>query len=148
MAKTKSDLRDSFNQQLDNLMDNSRAVGEGFTGEQQRLNYLPNAKNEGGTWEGDPHDLVNLSEAFSREANGEDVATAVTDDGTITDLMVSAMQGDYLACAERAYRATTMTSVRRRMHAAGRKIGHGDVRGLFERGVRGYLAGLLKQGKN
>ena len=68
--------------------------------------------------------------------------------GVVGDLMTSSLQGDYLAMQERAFRARHLSGVRRRLHAAARRAGHGDDKGLFKRGVLGYVESVLKQSKD
>lgn len=142
-VESKADLRERFRKQIDALIQTSAEVGGALQGIGQYSNHQID-KNE---WEGNPTDLEGLSSAFSREENTNDVEEALADAenvGTYGDLAVSQLQGDYLACMERAIRSRNMNRVRRTMHAAARRLGHGNEAGVVRRGVQGYLETLLK----
>lgn len=145
-AQSKADVGDRFSRQLDALVETGKSTAKSLRGEDRRLH----TDVDKGDWDGDLTDLSGISSAFSREEHSEDVVEAiknVDEPGVIGDLIASAMQGDYLAMQERAFRSRHTSVVRRRLQAAARRAGHGDDRGLFKRGVLGYVESVLKQSK-
>jgi len=149
MAKTpqsKAELRDRFVGQLNKCAESSDAVAKAFLLQTQRQWHVIDK----GDWDGDLFNLSGLSKAFSREENEEDVANAISDSsspGTSGDLIVSVLQGDYLACQERAFRLRHQTPVRSAIHSAARRMGHGHDKGVFKRGIKGVIENILKQSK-
>lgn len=96
------------------------------------------------------YDPNGLSETFSRKEVAKDVYAATADGespGVVGDLIAVALQGDYLACQERAYRMRTLAWQRAVYHAAARRGGHGHPAGLFRRGVLGHITKILKASK-
>jgi len=145
-AVSKSNIGSRFSDQLDATIETGKSVADSLTGKDRRVNH----KIDKGDWSGDLNDLEGMSAAFSREEHTEDVTNAISDPenpGVVGDLMVSSLQGDYLAAQERAFRSRHLSPVRRRLHAAARRAGHGDDRGLFKRGVLGFIESILAQSK-
>jgi len=143
----KAELRDRFNTQFDSLTATSKILGDSLKGVARRVNH----KIDKHQWSGNVYDLDGISSAFSRDENAADVAAAladVADPGNFGDLMVSSMQGDYLACMERAFRSRNASRVRRTIHAAARRAGHGHESGILQRGVKGYLEAILRFAKD
>lgn len=98
-------------------------------------------------WNGDVFDIPSLGLSFSRrELYGlfRTVVSATENGGTVGDLEVILTQGDYLAAAERAFRARHSSSVRDKMHAAARHRGQGDPRGVLNSGLGNYIKQLVK----
>ena len=144
--KSKAELRDRFVAQLNKSADAANTISKAFLLQGQRRWHIVDK----GEWDGDLFDLSGISKAFSREENEEDVANSIKDGanpGTSGDLIVSVMQGDYLAAQERAFRLRHQTTVRSSMHAAARRMGHGHDKGIFKRGVKGVVENILKQSK-
>ena len=166
MAKpaSKANIGDRFTKQLDAIVETGKSVADSLTGKDRRLNHkidkgkwnddsslTRQQQIDKGDWSGDLNDLEGMSAAFSREEHTEDVTNAISDpanSGVVGDLMVSSLQGDYLAAQERAFRSRHLSPVRRRLHAAARRAGHGDDRGLFKRGVLGFIESILRQSKD
>lgn len=144
--KSVAEVRDRFTDQL------KATTKAGANAEQavQLKEQLQQHQIDKGKWKGDVFDLDGIHDAFDREENEDDVIKAIRDPsepGTVGDLMVSSLQGDYLATMERAFRARHQTRIRADVHAAARRRGHGHDAGLFQRGVVGYIEGLLKLSK-
>lgn len=143
--KPKADVRDVFRTQLEKLAENAKNAHQALLLQEQRKWCKPDLQG----WSGDPFDLDGMSEAFKRDANHEDFLNALKSDdpGAIGDLAVSQLQGDWLAALERAYRRRYASSVRSRMHAAGRLFGHGHDMGPFKQGVMKWLEGMVQSTK-
>lgn len=98
-------------------------------------------------WNGDVFDIPALGLSFSRRELYGLFRTAVSSadaGGTVGDLETIVLQGDFLAAAERAFRARHASSVRDKMHAAGRHRGQGDPRGVLTSGLNNFLKSLVK----
>jgi hypothetical protein len=134
--KSKAELRDRFVVQLNKSAESADTIFKAFLLQGQRRWHII--------------DLSGISKAFSREENEEDVANAIKDGsspGTTGDLIVSVLQGDYLAAQERAFRMRHQTPVRSAIHSAARRMGHAHDKGVFKRGVKGVIENILKQSK-
>lgn len=86
-----------------------------------------------------------VSEAFSRQEQEKwfDEATKDRKDrGVRGDFMQIQLQGDFLACLERAYRTRHLSSVRSRIHPAARLQGTGHEYGVLRQGILGYITGI------
>jgi hypothetical protein len=143
---SKAQIRDRFRLQLTALANSAEAAASAALLEGQRRWTTPDL----GDWSGDLRDLEGLSKAFDRSEIAQDAKDAVRDarePGVVGDLMVSQLQGDYLACQERAYRCRHLSPLRARLHAAARLRGHGHEAGLFRQTVLSYLTGLLRASK-
>jgi hypothetical protein len=96
-------------------------------------------------FEQSPHNAAAVGEPYSREELFGQFVDAVKDPnaaGTVGDLSLIQLQGDFLACMERAFRARHHSSCRSRAHAAGRLRGHGHAYGVFSQGLLRYLEAL------
>jgi len=94
-----------------------------------------------------------IGKPFSRDEHKDDIEEAFkrnedSGGGVVGDLMASAMQGDYLGTQERAFRARHCGRVRATLQSAGRKYGHGHEAGILERGILGYIQGIIKISKD
>ena len=141
--KSVADIRDTFNEQLLRMQKLAEDAGKSTRGEGQRQWMTPEKKG----WSGDVLDIKTIGEAFKRDQNHEDFIKALTGNGVVGDLMVSQLQGEWLAVAERSFRARHMSRPRAAMHAAARLYGHGHAQGLFKKGILGYLQGIIKNSK-
>jgi len=158
-AQSKAEIRNRFIKQA---VDSSTATGKNLEaaakqteGRKQHSidkNEPPKDDEEGKTaWDGDTLDLENLGKPFDRTEINEDFLEAIKDaenPGVTGDLQVCQLQGDYLACMERAFRSRHATRCRHTMHAAARRYGHGHNAGVIRKGVLGYLEGILKVSKD
>lgn len=99
-------------------------------------------------WDGNVYDIAALGIPFNRTPLYTQFREAVNgqSSGTTGDMMAIAVQGDNLAVAERAFRARHATSVRNKMHAAGRHRGHANVNGVINNGQGNYLKQLIQLG--
>lgn len=147
MAKSKSDVRDQFSDQIKALATMAKAQGTSLRGTGQRLQYSPELNG----WNGDISNLADVGLPFDRDQHKEDMEAAISDleeAGTVGDLVASTLQGDVLAALERSYRTSTTSRVRRTIHASARRSGHGHDAGLFLRGYQGFVEGVLKHSKD
>ncbi len=143
MSTSVAAIRSRFRAQLTALQTGAKAAYAAALMQAPRRWFNPDP----GAWSGDLSDLPGMSAAFDRSDNSTDYQAAIKDGqnpGVVGDLMASQLQGDYLAVLERAYRARHHSSVRCLMHAAARYNGHADPKGLFQQGVLGYLANIIK----
>jgi hypothetical protein len=86
-----------------------------------------------------------LHTPFSREEQESQFVASVKDpnaSGTVGDLFLVQVQGDFLHCLERAYRARHHSVCRGRAHAAGRLRGHGHEFGGIRQGLLRYVLAL------
>lgn len=144
---SKAEIRKTFRNQLESLAVTGQNIDQASQLRDQRRWTEINK----GDWDGDLSKISDLGKPFSREENANDTRDAIRDvnsPGAIGDLMVSQLQGDYLALMERAFRARHQSEVRSQFHAAARRFGHGAPTGVLARGVLGYLEGILKATKN
>lgn len=98
-------------------------------------------------WSGQLSDTKGMGIPFNREELYEQFRSVVKDaddSGVVGDLIAILFQGDFVASAERAYRARHLSPVRARAHSVARRRGHGHVNGCLQQGMTGYLKHLLK----
>lgn len=145
--QSKAEVRDNFRKQIDKLKENAdhNDKADRLEPPEPRRNW-----ERPKDWGGDPTDLQGMATPFDRSQNNDDFVQAVSDGqnpGTTGDMIVSTLQIDYLAMQERAFRCRYCSYVRGRMHAVGRRKGHGNSSGLFSKAVLGYVEGLLGMSK-
>jgi hypothetical protein len=83
--------------------------------------------------------------AFSREEQEkwfDDSTKDRADYGTVGDLAQIQLQGDFLACMERAFRARHQTACQSRIHPGARLSGHGHDFGVIKGSMLGYIKGI------
>jgi len=93
-------------------------------------------------------ELVAIHQPFNTDAAEEQLKSAadVQSPGNVGDGVVLPLQIDYMAQAERAYRArVTQTFPRSVAHTIGRDKGHGQPNGVFLWQVKEYFLYLLRQ---
>jgi len=147
MASSKAEVRDRFSLQIEQLTTMLKSQGESLQGSGQPKQFEPDRNG----WGGDPFDLEGIEKPFDRAEHKEDVEAAIADladPGTVGDLVASSLQGDILAVLERSFRASNMSRVRRTVHAAARRAGHGNDAGPWKRGIKGVIEGILKHSKD
>lgn len=138
MPKSVSEVRERFTAQIDALRTNAEVAASSVLGSEQYKWPQPDRIGGG------------PAEAFKREEHNEDMRNAIKDaksSGTLGDLQVTTLQGDYLACQESAYRMRHSSSIRLAIHAAARRKAHGSESGPLIRGVKGYIENLLRVSK-
>jgi hypothetical protein len=125
---TKGQVHQVFLDRIGELVDfaehNTRAV----RGQGQRIWQCPHG------WSGNPLDIPGLTEAYDRAEIDQDYAGLIadgSDPGTTGDVVAVKTQADYVALQERALRTRYNSSVRCAAHAAARRRGHGNARGIF-----------------
>lgn len=95
-------------------------------------------------------DVAAYHAPFSREQQETEFDETVKDPqdaGTVGDLQMVLVQGDYLHTMERAFRSRHHTSIRRRMHATARHRGHAVESGVVLAGILGYVVNLDRLNK-
>ena len=131
-----------FVDQLTNLEDSSTAASKAtlLTG-QRKWTYPPL-----NGWDGNPFNIVGMNDAFKRK-NLNYIYLQILGDpekaGTIGELMALKLQIDYVAALERAFRSRHCSSIRAKIHAAARKRGQGDTKGLFTGNVKENIINVL-----
>ncbi len=105
-----------------------------------------------GEWDGDLQTEGGLK-ALHKSYNTDDAEAALIqaytpgDPGNTSDGILLSLQIDYMAQAERAFRARTTQSFPRTLaHTAAREKGHGQPTGVFTGQALEYFTFLLKQG--
>ena len=96
-------------------------------------------------------DIPAMSEPYSREEQAEQFADVVKDPdkpGTTGDLSMVALQGDFVATMERAFRDRHMSPVRRKLHASGHRMGHSAETGVIQLGLVGFVDRLNEFNKS
>jgi hypothetical protein len=96
------------------------------------------------------HDIEAYHEPFSRKQQEDEFIESTTKPdaaGTTGDLTMVEVQGDWLHVMERAYRARNFSSVRSRVQAGGRKMGHGHDQGVIKEGLIGYVVNVDRLNK-
>ncbi len=142
--KSVADIRDTFQLQLKKMQQLADDAAKAMRGEEQRPWMTPDKLE----WSGDVTDIKTIAKAFDRKQNHEDFVKAISGQGVVGDLQVSQLQGDWLATAERSFRARHSGRVRASMHSASRLYGHGHAQGLFKKSILGYLQGIVQNSKN
>ena len=140
--KAKSNMDPVFEKMLRRFMQHSAdEYSARSTGQQVRWCRPPG-------WNGDPHDLAGMAEAFSRQHSNDDFLEATKDQeasGVTGDIVLTTTVIDYMSCAERAFRMRFLSRTRATAHMLGRKKQHGEQTGTFiQNGVeyaRAILAG-------
>ena len=98
-------------------------------------------------WKGSPFDWKKMYYPFDSYVPSQQIVYTLRPicPGAAGDLPMAALQVDYLACAERAFRARNTTSFPRGVaHHALRRKGQGDSGGPLKYGVLDYLRDLKK----
>ncbi len=132
-------------------------IGERFTAQMKSLSAyaLASAASslEGGPaqwyrpegFTGGLADMEGLDEALSRNEQVEDFRSATKDykaSGTTGDLLMTQLQGDMMACLERAYRSRHQSSCSSRIRSAGRDLAHGHEYGAIQLGLTGHITDI------
>lgn len=95
----------------------------------------------------DPLNIPGVVLKFDRQKVNTNFGELIADGanpGALGDVISVKTQCDYVAIAERAYRARHCTPVRSIALAAARRRGHGDPLGVFQGGVLRYVQDMLK----
>jgi hypothetical protein len=133
--------------EFDDLLEQLRATSEALdlatSALQQRVWMFPPLNG----WSGDPQDITGMNDAFDRTNLNlmYDSALHTTDgSGHTGDCAASKIMVDYIAVAERGFRTRWASRIRSMMHAAGRRMGHGDpINGLYAGSVRPYIQSII-----
>lgn len=146
MAQSRTDIREKFRTQTDKLRTDAETNAKAYQLQEQRVWMAP----EKGDWDGNLFDLAGLAKPFKRDENHEDYLNACQDKsspGTANDLIAAQLQGDFLGTYERAFRERHKTSIRTRLHAAGRCFGTGHEKGIAKEGIQGFIKWLVQTSK-
>jgi hypothetical protein len=139
MAHSSGKLHDVFVQNVETLANDAAIVGAGFA----RVWQIPEAIT-------DTTDVTTITAGFDRteiDTNYAEVHANPSDPGTVGDVVALKVQSDFVAIDERAFRAAHASPVRCLAHAAARRRGHGNNRGVFLGGVMRYVQDALTAGK-
>lgn len=104
-----------------------------------------------GTWDGDPWSWVSMIYAWNRAEINDDYSTIIGDPAQEVgsgEAMVVKLQMDYIATMERAFRTRHASSVRCRIHAAARRIGHGSATGPLQGTIVTWLTRIWEAANN
>ena len=149
MAKSLADIRERFQiQAITAGKDTAKKHKDSLTNKGQRSWYIVDKNGWDGVIASGSSDM---GKPFSRDEHKDDMAKVYQDpdgDGLVGDMMVSALQGDYLGTQERAFRSRHYSRVSATLQAAGRNYGHGHDAGILERGILGYIQGISKASKD
>ena len=140
-----TELYQPFQDLLKRMQERSKTVAEYLrNGQSPRLWMCPPERE----WDGDPLKIDDLEKPFARPKPNEDAQTALSQpDKPMADAMGAESQISYMAMMERAFRHRHMTPTRAAMHAAGRRLGHGDAAGVHVGGVQQYVQDLISSGE-
>lgn len=141
----RSNLGKNFMKQMYALTDYAQSEGDSLRNKKPKRWYRP------GGFKADLFDMPAYHEPFDRTQHEEEFVEAhkkPSDPGTTGDGIISTLQGDWLACMERAFRARHHTPVRRRIHPAARMIGHSAPWGVILGGAQEYIVHLDKLNKS
>lgn len=142
----KTDIRDTFREQLEKLAENADDAHKALLLHSQRQWFHPELKG----WDGNLFDPEGMSKPFDRTENHKDFMDALSSaesPGAIGDLASAQLQGDWLAALERAYRQRHGSAIRGRIHSAARLFGHGHEKGPLRQGVMKWLEGIVQTTK-
>jgi len=146
-AKSTARLSKRFQKQIEGSRDTAEAAWKAMQNTGQLKQHQIN-KNE---WDGDVFNYEGMRSPFDKTENEEDVRESIKDSkspGVVGDLIVSVMQGDYLAVQERSFRSRHTTRVRATIHRSARAYGQQHNAGVLQQGVVGHAEGILKQSKS
>jgi hypothetical protein len=131
-----------FLDQIEKMEEASAAADEATRLAGQRRWMLPPLQG----WDGDPQNIPGLNKAFTRDNLNSLYKKIISDmerAGTTGEAMVAKLQIDYIAAMERAYRTRHCSSVRAKLHAAGRRRGQSQPNGVFTGSVVLWLERLI-----
>lgn len=138
-ATPKTGVGELFREQLMKLKDFAKQAHESIINEKPPWWYRP--KN----FDADLFQIQEYHPPFLRDEYEEwfqDVVKDPMSPGTVTDLTILSLQGDWLHAMERAFRCRHHTSVRNRIHPSARRKGHGDENGAIQGGLLAYIENL------
>ena len=140
----KTDLRSNWKNQHQRMVQYAQRDWTSLKLAGQPMWYQPDAHG----WNKDLFDLKGMSKAFDRQEHFDDFESVVKDTnspGTSGDFMAIALQGDWLATLERAFRERHKTWPRMMVHANARRFGHQHDLGVLQTGQKSYLQFILSQ---
>jgi hypothetical protein len=135
----KAQIVESFRRRLADLQRYAAGEGDAVNNASPSRWFRPSDFDES------PQNVDAISGPFFRGELYEQFVLSVKDPeaaGTVGDLSLIQLQGDFLACMERAFRARHHSSCRSRAHAAGRLRGHGHPYGVISQGLLRYVQAL------
>ncbi len=138
----KTDVGKLFNKRITELADTQTKNGQAALNQGPAMWYRPAEITK--SYASDSGNQQ-VAEAFSRQEQEKwfDEATKNRKDkGVRGDFIQIQLQGDFMACMERAYRSRHLSSVRSRIHPAARLEGTGHEYGVLRQGVLGYITGI------
>lgn len=96
----------------------------------------------------DPTNSEEITAAFDRNQISENYQQCLEpNSGTAGDAIALKLQGDYVACLERSYRASVASPVRCIGHSLARRAGHSSNNGVFGGGVIELVQSAITAGQ-
>jgi hypothetical protein len=144
----KAYLSEAWQTQFNRFEDYAIADWKGLKLEEGLYWYMPQRDAGQGEWSGRLFDIEGISQCYSRKEHRETFVDCVKGgkaSGRVGDLMVTELQGDWLAAAERAFRARHHTLIRAMTHANARRFGHQHGSGVLLGGQKSYLDWIIRQ---
>ena len=145
--QSKGGIDPNFQGQVQALKELHKGIFQGFGPLSTWIWLIPNK----GGWSGNTRDNGGMGEAFKRDRANQDYVDAIKDPdspGVEGDLQRSAIQVDYLAQMERAFRARHLSTRPRMMaHALGRIKAHGSPKGALVQLALEFVREIDKQAK-
>lgn len=147
MATPKAKVDPKFELTVRSLKENAAKISQAtLDGDFENISWNIPANHD---WDGDLSDLEGISKLFPRADANQMFIDAIkdsSDPGTSGDMILSALQVDYLGCLERAFRARhTMSPNRALAHATARQSAHGADTGPLVQLVLEYIRSISKQ---
>lgn len=141
-ARKKTEIRSKFQGQMDRLILTAEVGEKALEQAGQPDWYMP----ERSVWDGDLFDIEGMAAPFDRQEHYDDfkeVCKDALDPGTVGDLIAIQLQGDWLACLERAFRLRHKSHCRAMIQTSARLMCH--HRKLFDSTLKGYVERILQK---
>jgi len=148
MAKPTSSKKSGMDPKLTTLIDEIVTQAKDESKDRKTNKQVKWLMPPKGGWSGDIFKWNEMDKPFDSKKSNEDLKKTIksaSSPGNVGDLINTATQLEYLAMAERAFRARhTMTFSRNIAHATARKYGQSRDTGPFKFTVENYLKDLQK----
>lgn len=144
-GQSKGKVHDTFRNNVEQLQKDANNLSRATTGLEQRKWQIGPLT----AWDGNVLNVPGITPKYDRAEIGNNYSQCLADPvnpGTTADTQALTLQSDWLAMQERAFRLRHATSVRTAIHAAGRRLGHADDRGVIRTGVLKYVEDIIKRG--
>jgi hypothetical protein len=144
-------IDDVFNATIKDLTDQADTQATAMFNSDLRPWNRPKSAPNNYRWSGDPLDIADTVWPFDRttiNTKYEEGLASTATAGKVADAIALKGQCDYIAMAERGYRARHCTPVRLLAMSIARRIGHGNPAGVFSGGMKGYITNTIRTGKS